>query len=181
MNKNFKKIIAGLIHMGIPIENPVDDYNTRFQFQKITYLIQSMGIELNYNFGIYLSGPYCSKLADDYYEFGKTTGNLISDYNPLKEEIEVFEKIKTNVFDKEIKDGRNLEFLETITTLIYLKEKNPTWTEDDFFNEIKQIKPHLSEYIIVIGFNTMKKLQFKQEFLSKEIKEEIKQWDSAED
>ena len=91
------------------------------------------------------------------------------------------EKIKKIAFDKEIQDGRKLEFNETITTFINLKKKNPTWTEDDFLKKIKQIKPYLSEYIIVIGFNTLKKLQFKQEFLTKEIKEEIKQWDLAED
>lgn len=163
------------------MKRPDKDYGSRFKIQKITYLCKSMGIHLNYHFSLYLSGPYSTSLTRDYFDAPRLVENLETNYTLNENEIEILDKINKHVFLHPITNTYESEFLEAVSTVRYLKNKYPDMLDDEIFAKTKEIKQHLKESIIVIAINTVKKLSFKPEFLTKEVQKEIDIWDKAED
>lgn len=43
----------------------MSNFNSRLVFQKLTYLLQELGLQLNNGFGWYIKGPYSSDAASD--------------------------------------------------------------------------------------------------------------------
>jgi len=46
--------------------------------------------------------------------------------------------------------------------------------------KVRKINPRLSEFDIISGINLAKRLLFKKEYLTDEIKRELKMWESVE-
>jgi uncharacterized protein YwgA len=140
-----------------------------------------MGIDLNYQFSLYISGPYSTGLTRDYYEKPQLIETLETDYILNEEEAEILDKINEYVLIHPVTNDYELEFLEAVSTVRYLKKKYSNMLDDEIFATTKEIKQHLKESLIVLAINTVKKLLFKPEFLTKEVQEEIDKWDKAED
>jgi len=51
---------------------------------------------------------------------------------------------------------------------------------DEVIEKVKEINPRLSEFDIISGINLAKRLLFKKEYLTDEIKRELKIWESVE-
>lgn len=175
MLNDFKKIIAMLKYWGITPD--IDQYKWRFFIQKITYISQALGMPIKYRFSIYVKGPYCPGLADDYYQYKELITNYDTDYQLEPNQIKMLEDIKRSVSLKNIK----FHFLEAQSTIIYLMSQNADITDDEVFTKVKRLKPHLNDSTIVIARNEAKKLLFKSEFLTDDLKREIEEWDKAED
>ena len=181
MNESLSKVISGLKYLGIEIKSIQDNFDERFFIQKLTFLFKSLGIKIEFGYTFYLNGPYSPNLSSQYYTYYYEVENLKTDYIPLDEEKKIFSKIKTEVLDKKIKGNRKLEFLEALTTILYFQELKNGALSNETIKLVKEKKPHISEYIILLALNTSKALNFKEEFLTVELKEEISIWDKAED
>jgi len=77
-----------------------------------------------------------------------------------------------------MEEKENKEVLEVASIII---EKNLAYKDfDKVINEIKKIKPNLSESEIIEAINVAKRLLFKPEYLTDEIKKELKLWDNID-
>ena len=77
--------------------------------------------------------------------------------------------------------SETLEFMECVSTIMYYLKESPTLKDDEILRSIKMIKPYLSEYLCLSGLNEAKKLLFKSEYLTEELKEEIDAWERLEE
>ena len=177
------KILAALKYWDLHLNDP--SYQSNFQsrklLQKLTYICKSLKIQMDYNFSLYIHGPYCTALADDYYEFHNNVPKKSTTYEPENDEIEIYKKIKEYIFSHSLYNRNRVEFLEAIATIMYLKDINPDLLDDEIFENTKINKPYLSDRIIIIANNVVKQLLFKPEYLTDELKEELELWDRAED
>ena len=77
-----------------------------------------------------------------------------------------------------MEEKENKEVLEVASIII---EKNLAYKDfDKVINEIKKIKPNLSESEIIEAINVAKRLLFKPEYLTEDIKKELKLWDNID-
>lgn len=92
----------------------VNRFDHRLRLQKLVYLAKVLGVpRLDYNFNLYLRGPYSPQLAEDYYSLG---GGLISE-----DEVLAFMNDKAFCKFTELVNGKDGTWLEIATTLIELK------------------------------------------------------------
>lgn len=93
----------------------VETFEERLRSQKIQYLAQVSGVSPAYTFGLYLRGPYSSKLADDLFKFSKE--NKAPDITPfVSNELEDrFSKLQKFIKDK---STRELELIATMHWLL---------------------------------------------------------------
>ncbi len=181
MSEDFKKIISALKYWNLYLERPDRDYGSRFKIQKLTFLCKSMGIPLNYQFTLYLSGPYSTGLTQDYFNAPQLIETLETDYILNKDDLEILDKINEYVLNHPVTYNYESEFLEAVSTVQYIKKRYPDMLDDEIFAKTKEIKDYLKDSIVVIAINTVKKLLFKPEFLTEEVQKEIDIWDKAED
>lgn len=181
MSEDLKKIISVLKYWNIYLKRPDRDYGSRFTIQKLAYLCKSMGIPLNYKFTLYLKGPYSTSLTQDYFQNPQSIENLETDYVFNENDLNILDKINEYVLTHPITNTYESEFLEAVSTVRYLKNKYSDMLDDEIFAKTKEIKQYLKDSIIVIAINTVKKLLFKPEFLTEEVRKEIDLWDKADD
>ena len=183
MSKDLDKIIAGLKHWNLKLKNPKYDRNfqSRLVIQKLAFLCQVLGIKSRYHFTLYKNGPYSPDLTQDYYEAAIQVANLETSYQPTTEDKEVYEKIEKHVLLHPLNKDYQAEYLEAVSTVYYLKHFNSDYLDDDLFEKTKEEKPFIRDNIIVVAINTVKKLMFKPEYLTKEIQDEMDLWDKADD
>jgi len=133
MSKN-KKIskLAGFIKSleSINFKFNVNRFDNRLKLQKFVYLAKRYGIDLDYNYNLYIHGPYSPELADDYYH--------MEDDSPA-ESIELPED-----FLRLIK-GKSERWLEFAATLVMIKERYPELDEKSMINLVRDNKPFAEE------------------------------------
>jgi len=183
MYKDFMKILAAIKYWNISLKDPSYDSNfkSRKILQKLTYICQSLGVDMNYSFDLYIHGPYCTTLANDYFKYHNNVPKKSTNYEPNEKETEIFNRIKNYVFSNHNYQKNSVEFLEAIATIIFLKQTDPDLLDDDLFEKTKENKPYIRDKTIIIAINTVKQLLFKPEYLTKEVQEEIDLWDNADD
>jgi uncharacterized protein YwgA len=166
MPEKIKKLVAYFKFLNLKLD--LHKFHDRLELQKIAFLLKSMGISLNYEFGLYFSWVYSQKLYADSMNFAREFHELKSDYQINEDERAVLEKLKEVL--------ENNEALDVAMLIIY---KNLTYENTDkVVAKIKKIRPHVSEEEILDGINVAKKLLFKPEYFTEEIKQELKLWDS---
>ncbi len=184
INKDFEKVIAILKHLNLSLKNPKRHVNfqTRLIIQKIVFLSKFMKIKLdNYHFGLYKNGPYSPSLTADYYQKSELVTTLEVEFLLTPKEVDVVEKIQNLVLKHPIAIYHQADFLEAVSTALYFKYYNENLRDDELFEKTKSEKPYISDKIIVIAINTVKKLLFKPEYLTEDIKKELDLWNNADD
>ena len=171
------KVVACLKYLGVSpkIRDKNKDYRGRFFTQKTTFLAKALGMNLDYSFTPYVSGPYSHDLACDYYSNADKVESLTSNYQLSNKEIDILEKIKgcSGLYD-------SMTLMEATSTAVYLKQHLPQLSDDDLFAELKRLKPHLTDSDKLIGITKSKALIFKREYLTEEIKKELDAWDNID-
>ncbi len=111
-----------------------ESFNNRFRIQKLVFLARYFGLDFEYNYRIYLHGPYSSRLADDYFKLAK-------DVNPDN----INKKINDNQFKKDeffsFVQNRDDEWLEACSTLLSLADVYST--KEDLLSRVYEIKAHI--------------------------------------
>ena len=183
MVDDFERVLLALKYWNIKLKNPKEEKNfqERLIIQKLVFLLKHLGIKMKYVFTLYKNGPYCSKLTEDYYQNSWRVVNLDSHLEPFQREKDIFDKISDIVFNHPLYERYPASLLEAVSTAYYLKRFNNEIFDDELFKSTKNEKPYLSDKIVIIAINLVKKLMFKPEYLTDDIKEEIRQWDDAVD
>jgi uncharacterized protein YwgA len=173
MPNNFDKVIAGIKFIGLSPN--VHEYRGRFFTQKTAFLAKALGMEITYDFTVYVAGPYSRELTCDYYAQSAKLESLQTDYELTHSDVQVLEKIKAcaDIY-------RNMGLMEAVSTIVYLKTQNPELTDDGLFVRLKWLKPHLTDGERTIGITRAKELLFKPEYLTEEIAKEMDEWDKLD-
>jgi uncharacterized protein YwgA len=134
-----------------------------------------------YHFSLYKNGPYSPDLTSDYYNYSFEINSLRTDYRPTSTEIGIFDNVKAKILQHSLYNKHPADLLEAISTVSYFKDRNPKFLDDDLFEKTMNEKPYLSDKLVTIAINIVKKLNYKPEYLTKEIQDELDLWDKAED
>ena len=113
-----------------------NDFSFRMKVQKFVYIAKFYGWNHYYPYSMYIRGPYSSLLSDDY-------------YNPDIVNWNSFKIIGFNLeeFRKFIKD-KSIEYLEAVSTLLFLKNSNSNFSNEALINKVSSIKPYIGKNII---------------------------------
>ncbi|MGC8622291.1 MAG: hypothetical protein ACP5U0_10290 [Caldisphaera sp.] len=169
MSDNKEKLIAYLKYLNLPINASFSA--DRFRLQKISFLLKSMGIGLDYDFKFWVYGVYSDELYKENFANIRDFFDLKSSYEINEKEKEILDRVKEH-----LPIDNNL--LEATTTIIY---ENLVYSDIyEVVEKVKKRKPHLSEDSIISGLNFAKQMLFKREYLTNEIKQEIEVWDSID-
>ncbi len=98
------------------IDSPnMEFFNNRLLLQKKVYLLKELGLDLDYNFHLYLHGPYSKDLATDGYKISTIKNS--SDKKVFVIDSAILTKLK------ELEKGHNNDILwfELLATITYLK------------------------------------------------------------
>lgn len=112
-------------------------YEDRFNLQKLTYLLQSAGLDFSYLFGWYIKGPYSPKLASEAFRYvdsgqRKVTGIPNNDK-------EILDMIKLR-FSGILDDAKQLELY---ASLLFIKNDSgiSLRNEEKLSNTLLSLKP----------------------------------------
>lgn len=160
MIKDFEKIIAIFEYLNFQLKNPSLDENfrERLTIQKVVFISKSLGIEMSYKFNLYKKGPYCPQLTEDYYNDPTSIMSFKTNVKLTNYEINILNKIKLIVFSHPIYFKYRTDLLQAISTILYMKDNDPNLVNDDLMRLTKAEKPYLSDRMIIIAINLVKKL-----------------------
>jgi uncharacterized protein YwgA len=105
-------------------------FNNRLKLQKYVFLAKQYGIDLGYNFNLYVRGPYSPMLAEDYYR--------------LSEEIEPIRVGLPEDFIKLIKN-KSERWLELASTVVMVKNRYPSIDDEKIIKIVLGNKPFTNE------------------------------------
>lgn len=175
MSNDLDKVIACLRFLGLRPSMYV--YRWRFLTQKVAFLAKALGMDIGYDFTIYVAGPYSRGLNCDYFpdEIKTKMNTLQTDYVLTPSDLSVLERIR---------DCRGLlenqSLMEAASTAVFFMRQTPSIAEDTLFINLKWLKPHIGDSDRVVGITKAKELLFKSEYLTEEIKRELDEWDRVE-
>lgn len=168
MENDREKLIACLKFLNLSLDPGIS--RDRFKIQKIAFLLKNMGIELNYEFTFYHYGVYSPELFIESRNHKDDFIQLKSNDNINDNEKIILDKLSNNIPDNNL--------MEAVTTIIY---KNIVYSDtNEIIKKVKELKPHLTESIIISAIDLAKELLFKKEYLTEEIKKEIETWDNID-
>jgi len=167
-------VIACFKELGI---NPkVDNFQSKLVMQKVTYLLDAMGVKTGYSFNLYIRGTYSPDLTAALYQHqaeveAKETSEKLS--NAELEHVRRLNDVMGGEFRPSI-----VEIAATYAYLVY-HLKMPS---NEARIKLRQMKSFYSESDFAIGINRAKELFFHptEEDLLK-LKEEMKAWGAASD
>jgi uncharacterized protein YwgA len=131
---NQKRILASIIHhAGLNSRDVQESFEARFRIQKLVYLLQHLSFrgKLNYNFSLYLRGPYSLGLASDYYTLSEATP-------PVSLEPKQMNDIKKLL---EFTDAE----LELLSTIVSVLDYSPNASPKDVVFVVKNLKPKYTD------------------------------------
>jgi len=179
MKNDYLKILSAIKYLNLEINSPILGKSNRIFIQKFVYILKNIGFDFsNYgDYNFYLNGMYSPNLTQDYY-------HVVSDehdFSPTafqQTEIKALGLYKQSILDHSFFKSNKIEFHEAITTLLYLKQQLPEYSERELIKKAKELKNHLSSKIITVSLNVVKKLQFSSEMITPDIQKEFQLWDS---
>ena len=112
-------------------------FNHRLKLQKYVFIAQKFGFKTNYNYSLYIHGPYSSNLADDYYHISN-----FKDREPMALDFR-FVKLVRN---------KSEEWLELASTILMIIERYGNVDHNTLISLVKTVKPfaereHLMEIV----------------------------------
>ncbi len=150
----------------------IDSFQDKLIIQKTVCLLQLLGVDLGYNFSLYVRGPYSPDLTRDIYKHRDRIQNLESDCSLSENEKEKL----TKVF--EISNKLDAPMLEIITTYSFLS-KDLGMSNRDAIIALKRLKSFYSEAQIAVGVSKAKQLFPPTEEEIEEMKKEFNAWEDA--
>jgi len=159
----FKRLVAFLkvLERKAGYKFTIKTFEDRVRLQKFVYLAKHFGIDLKYNFNLYIRGPYSSELADDYYKIERDYEGELSE---VLDEFIPEEKVDTFI---EFAKNKDTEELELIATLLMVLERHKPFLnslpeeerEDLVVKTIQDIKPYFTKDKILEAIREIKKFK----------------------
>jgi len=166
METDREKLIAYLKFLNLSLDP--NNSKDRFRIQKMAFLLKSMGTELNYEFTFYRHGVYSPELFKKSLEHKDDFTLLRSNYKVNNNEKMILDKLRDDIPDNDL--------MEAITTIIY---ENIVYSDtEEIITKVKELKPKLTDSVIISAIDLAKEFLFKNEYLTEEIKKEIEAWDN---
>jgi len=168
---NLNKAISCFQALGI--KPNIKDFQSKLVMQKTVYLLQQMGVKMDFRYGLYVRGAYSPELTEALYQHVAQVEELKGGEKLSAKEMEAIKE-----FNDEM-DGLDPAVLEIAATYAYFfKEKG--FSAHDATIKTKEAKPFFTEMQFVKGINRGKALVFKptKEELA-ELKKEMAPWEAA--
>ncbi|MCJ8307344.1 MAG: hypothetical protein HRU07_09880 [Nitrosopumilus sp.] len=110
-----EKLAALFRSIGKPIS--MDMFDDKLEVQKIVYLAQTYGINLEYPFEWYIRGPYCKQVSE--------RAHQILDNNITPTDFAGLDEVRVAKFGQILQPYiNNTEWLEIAGSLVYLRKEN---------------------------------------------------------
>lgn len=122
---SFLKLLKENLNFDFNIRS-LDD---RIKLQKYVFISKSFGLDLGYNYSLYIHGPYSPDLAKDYYNLN------LKDYNTTHLE----RRFNWRNFKLAVQ-GKSVKWLEISVTALSVKETNPDLSRDELLDILIKIK-----------------------------------------
>jgi len=154
--------------------NPqIDSFEDRLKIQKGVYLLQKLGVQTGFSYGLYVHGPYSPNLAKCLFEHQQELDKLGASYHLIEKEQEAAKRLS------EIEFKQNL--LEIISTYLCLN-LDLHYSAEDSLKRLREIKSFMPESDLAVGVSKAKQLMFKPTHEElEELKKELLLWDKASD
>lgn len=101
-------------------------FNHRLKVQKYVFIAQKFGFRTDYNYSLYIHGPYSSNLADDYYHIGD-----FRDREPMA---------LNHGFVRLVKN-KSEEWLELAATILMIEKRYGNIDRNTLIRLVKTVKP----------------------------------------
>lgn len=132
-----------------------ETFEERMKNQKYYYLAQIFQVAPNFNYNLYIRGPYSPDLSDTLFEVFRNKEQIPIDKFVIDDLESNFQKLKSYVTEKSIRE------LELVTTLYWLID-DAKFKKEDAYEKLKEIK------------NTTSKELNKSKNLLEELESELK-------
>ncbi len=137
-------------------EDTDDGMDKRIKLQKIVYFAKLLGVDFDYNYSMYLHGPYSPELAKDYYSLSQVNVDEAT-------VCEAIDKIYLRIEELYRKDTI---WLETAASVINVRKSNPDLDWNYIVDHVYNIKSDIlamnnkdSKYVENV-FQDLKTLKF---------------------
>lgn len=140
--QNQKAIAVILDELDLKLE--FESKTDRLEIQKAIYLSQRAGVNLSYWFNWYINGPYCSALADDYYE----AKAKLPEFKQLRASDglkSTLQKVKLLLEAKPSETSR-ADWLEALASLDYMRRVQRS-VPKEALQRCSNEKPHLASIL----------------------------------
>ncbi|MEM4497354.1 MAG: hypothetical protein QW692_00825 [Nitrososphaerota archaeon] len=114
--------------------NVEEEFDKRFLLQKYVFLARYFGLDLGYDYSLYIYGPYSRELADDYYELA---GQRVLPEADLPSGFDAEGFI-------ELVRGRDARWLEVAASILAVSERYPDLPEEEAYSILRMSKPWLT-------------------------------------
>lgn len=123
----------------------MSSFNDRLRFQKIIYIMNSAGIDLDYRFGWHLRGPYSSSLASDGFALTNRPETFIDIPYRVPEKCA---KIIENIREKFSNDITDISKLELFAAILFIAKSEGESTDSEIVERVRNRKPWFDESTI---------------------------------
>jgi len=133
----------------------VNNWNHRIIVQKLIYILQEqLGDNLGYRFNWYVRGPYCPRLADDFYNLENTEKAPIVKYtdDEINQRYDKFAELMEKYQD-------NKDILELVASMIYLSPTKKISNKENLLEKIKKLKPYFDNSDYPKALNLLEKIE----------------------
>lgn len=144
------KVIACLKHLAFPPH--IEEFEDRLRIQKIICLLELKGIQMGFNYGLYVRGPYSPDLAKEMYR-------RLSEFERLHTSVRLSSREEKVVNELKQLFEMKSSFLEIAATYGFLvkRERNDSIAA---VKNVKKLKPFYSEAQIAVGISRAKQFLF---------------------
>lgn len=160
MSYRFIKLAKIINELGLP--NTLDAFENRLLIQKAIYLLQSIGMELNYDFSWYLYGPYSPELASEVYAIYPILNSLINEYKFTENDqkfIRKMKQVKNGLNQESKKLGLNIvDAFELAASIVFIVRHNANDDMNFVISNLTSLKPKFKEKEIEGIYNLLKKI-----------------------
>ena len=125
-----------------------EHFNNRLKIQKYVYLAKYFGLDLGYNFDMYLHGPYSSNLTSSYYTIARNNIDLKSITGDIDS------SFKENEFLNYI-TNKDKGWLEVASTLLEFSSYYPD--KECLIEKTLNAKPHIEKDKVIRIVNELQK------------------------
>lgn len=129
------------------VPQSIDSVTQRISLQKIVYMAQVAGLRLGYKYSWYRYGPYCTELADTYYQMAANASQLASHKRDLKPEtIEKLTRVKKAMLKPQDFPLETNDWYELLASVHFLFEELALPAQQAR-KLLKEQKPRLEPFI----------------------------------